>query len=641
MLEFMRAATQGLIGRFIMAIVMGLIILSFVIWGIGDIFQGFGVNKLAQVGSVEITLDAYRNAYQTELQRLQRRARRNITNEEARLFGLDRQVLSRLVSDAALDQQARALDLALSDQDISKAIVNDPAFKGRGGQFDRLRFDEILRDNGLSEKGFLREQRSGYLRNQITDALTYGVQLPKTMLEAIHRYQTETRSIDYLVLPPSAAGVIPAPPPEDLQKYFEDRKQNYVTPEFRSLVVLSLTPAALAKPENVSDADAQKRYEEVKNERFGAPEKRTVEQILYADEPSAAEAHAKLAAGKSFDDLLKEKGLTQKDADLGTVTRDGLADKGVADAAFALAEGQISAPVKAQFGTVLLRVAKIVPSSVKPFADVAVELKRDIAMQRARAEIARLHDAIEDQRASGKSLAEAAGSAGLEPRTIAAISAAGADPQAAPVGDITNGPALLKAAFASDIGVDNDTLKIADGGYQWFEIAKIDKVRQKTFDEVKPEVEKAWRDDETAKLLSAKTAALVKKIEAGDSVAAVAAAEGNLGVKHASDVKRGGAKEPADGLTPNVVAQIFNVGLRGAGSARMDDGGRVLFQVVDVVVPVVDLETAAASAVSAEVKNGLAEDVLSQYMAKLEDDLGVKVNMQAFKAASGGAPDAY
>jgi peptidyl-prolyl cis-trans isomerase D len=288
-----------------------------------------------------------------------------------------------------------------------------------------------------------------------------------------------------------------------------------------------------------------------------------------------------------------------------------------------------------------LRVAKIVPSSVKPFAEVAVELKRDIAMQRARAEIARLHDAIEDQRASGKSLAEAAGVAGLEPRTIAAISAAGADPQGAPVGDLTNGPALLKAAFASDIGVDNDTLKIADGGYQWFEIAKIEKARQKAFDEVKAEVEKAWRDDETAKLLSAKTAALVKKIEAGDSVAAVAAAEGNLGVRHASDVKRGGAKEPADGLAPNVVAQIFNVGLRGAGSARMDDGGRVLFQVVDAVVPVADLEAAAASAVSGEVKNGLAEDVLSQYMAKLEDDLGVKVNMQALKAASGAAPDAY
>src|ERR1700733_1947796 len=109
MLEAMRAATQGWIGRIIMAIVMGLIIMSFAIWGIGDIFRGFGANKLAQVGSEEISTDAFRNAYQTELQRMQQQAKRSITNEEARRFGLDRQVLSRLVNEAALDQQAQAL----------------------------------------------------------------------------------------------------------------------------------------------------------------------------------------------------------------------------------------------------------------------------------------------------------------------------------------------------------------------------------------------------------------------------------------------------------------------------------------------------------------------------------------------------
>jgi len=642
MLESMRAATQGWIGRSVMAIVMGLIILSFAVWGIGDIFSGFGANKLAQVGAVEITVDAYRNAYQTELQRLQRRARRNVTNEEARQFGLDRQVLSRLISEAALDQQAHALGLAMSDEEISKAIVSDPTFKGPDGRFDRLRFDEVLRDNGMSERLFVREQRGVYLRHELTDALTHGLDLPKAMLEAIHRYQSEARSVDYLVLPASSIGLIPAPSPEDLQKYFADRQQNYATPEYRGLVILSLTPAAIAKPENVSDADALKRYDEVKYERFGAPEKRAIEQILFADDAAAAEARAKLDSGKTFEDLLKEKNLTPKDADLGIIAREGLIDKNVADAAFALKEGQVSAPVKAQFGAVLLRVTKIVPSSVKPFAEVAADLKRDIALQRARADIAQLHDAIEDQRASGKSLAEAAKSAGLEVHEIAAVTAAGLDPQGAPVPDLINGPALLKAAFASDIGVDNDTLRIADGGYQWFEVAKVDKARNKTFDEVKPEVEKAWRDDETARLLSAKGVELTKKIEAGQSIAAVAASEGNLSVKHAGGVKRGGAKELiAQGLSANAVAQIFNVGLRGAGAARMEDGGRIVFQVVDAAVPVIDFKGPALAAVSGEVRNGLVDDVLSQYLAKLDDDLGVKVNAQAFAGATGASPDAY
>ena len=88
---------------------------------------------------------------------------------------------------------------------------------------------------------------------------------------------------------------------------------------------------------------------------------------------------------------------------------------------------------------------------------------------------------------------------GLDVRAIAAVDAAGKDPTGAPVADLANGPALLKAAFASDIGVDNETLTLPKGGYQWFEVAKIDRARQKTFEEARPEVEKAWRDDENGK----------------------------------------------------------------------------------------------------------------------------------------------
>src|SRR5438309_11754721 len=100
MLQSMRASAQGWIGRVIMAILMGLIILSFAIWGIGDIFRGFGANDLAQVGGVAIGADTYRNAYQAALQVLQRVERRTITNDEAHQDGLDLKVLSRLVNEA-------------------------------------------------------------------------------------------------------------------------------------------------------------------------------------------------------------------------------------------------------------------------------------------------------------------------------------------------------------------------------------------------------------------------------------------------------------------------------------------------------------------------------------------------------------
>jgi peptidyl-prolyl cis-trans isomerase D len=634
MLKSMRASAQGWIGRVIMAIVMGVIILSFAIWGIGDIFRGFGANNLAQVGSVAIGADTYRNAYQAELQVMQRAEHRAITNEEAHQYGLDTQVLSRLVNEAALDDQARKLGLAISDEDIKKAIVNDDNFKGTAGRFDRQAFDAFLRDEGFTEKTYMLQQRSVQLRRQVVDALTSGVQLPKALLEAIFRYQMETRSVDYMVFPNPGAGSLPIPSQEELTSYFENNRQLYVTPEIRSLIVLPVTPASIAKPDDVSDADTRNRYEEVKNERFGAPEKREVEQILFASNAEATEARAKLDAGKTFDDLLSEKNLAPKDASLGTVARTGLIDKNVADAAFSLKEGEVSAPVKARFGTVVVRVGKIIASTVKPYSDVATELKREIALQRAQKDITRLHDAIEDQRTSGKSLTEAAKSVGLEPRVIDAIDAMGNNPQGVPIKDLVDGAALLKAAFASDIGVDNDTLRVQGGGYQWFEVAKIDKAREKTFNEAKAEVEKAWRDDKAGKLLSAKTAELVKKLDAGESMAAISAAEGNLAVKHANDVRRGASS----GLALNMVTQIFNVGVHRAGSVASEDGSRALFQVVDSTTPPFDPEAAELNSIKGDVKRGLDEDVIAQYLARLENDIGVKLNSKVYSAATGVSP---
>src|SRR5919109_1044543 len=133
----MRASAQGWLGRAVMATLMVVIIISFgIFWSISDVFRGFGSNDLARVGSIEIGADTFRNAYQTEMQHLQRLEHRNVTNEEAHQYGLDREVLSRLVSEAALDEQARRLGLAISDEEIKKAIVSDDNFKGMTGHFD-------------------------------------------------------------------------------------------------------------------------------------------------------------------------------------------------------------------------------------------------------------------------------------------------------------------------------------------------------------------------------------------------------------------------------------------------------------------------------------------------------------------------
>jgi peptidyl-prolyl cis-trans isomerase D len=627
----MRRATQNWIGRTILTIVFGILILSFAIWGIGDIFRGGATTTVATVGDVTITAQDFRNSYQTQLQTLQRQARRAITNEQARAFGLDRQVLSRMIADAALDQKVRELRLAMSDEQIARSIFDDPSFKGPDGNFNRQAFNDIIRDNGFTEQSFVRDQRRVYLRREIGEAVSGNVVAPQVALEAIHRYSNETRSVEYVLLPETAAGEIPAPSAEDLQKFYDARKQSYRAPEFRRVLTLAITPQTLAEPDKVSDADARAYYERIKGERFGVAERRELQQIVFPNEQEARAAAEKLKAGTSFEALATERQLSKSDIDLGTVARSALVDPAIAKAAFETQAGQVSEPVQGRFGWAIVNVVRAEGGNVRPFEEVADEVKREVAANAARGRVQQVRDAIEDERTSGRTLTEAAKKAGFDVTTIEAIDAQGRDRNGAevPLADREN---VLRAMFASDIGVDNETITTRDNGYVWFEIANVDAARERPLEEVKDQVTAAWREDEARRRLSDRAAELVKRINGGETIEAVAAAEGNLNVQASSAVKRGGA----EGLPAGLVAQIFNTPTGQAGSAAGDGASRYVFVVNDSVVPPLDPESDEIKSVSSQLSTAYSEDLLSQYLARLQADLGVTLNQRAMNAATGG-----
>ena len=628
MLEGMRKASQGWVGRIFMGLVMGFISLSFVVWGVGDIFRGFGSGKVAQVGGAEISADAYRAAYQTQLQALQRQAKRAITNDQARAMGLDRQVLNRLISEAILDDRALAMGLALSDQEIAKSILNDPNFAGPNGKFDVARFRDLLRDNGFTEQSFTREQRRAYLRQEIVESLAGKLNTPTALLEAVNRYRAETRAVEYFVLPASAVGEIPAPSDQDLQGLYESRKASFRAPEYRKINYLAITPASLAKPDDVSDADAKAAYERVKGQRFGAAEKRELQQLVFADEKAAAEALVKVKAGASLADVAKEANLEV--VDLGTVAKADLFDKALADVGFALAAGAVSEPVKGQFGWALVRVGAISPESVKSFEEVAGELRSEIALARARKTALEMRDKIEDERTSGKVLADAAKGAGLSTTLIDGVDAGGRNAAGATI-DMPEREALLKAAFASDIGADNDLISTREGGFVWFEIAAIDPARERRFDEVKDEVSATWKDDEIAKRLTDKATELVATIKGGKSIEEVAKQAG-LEIKRDDKVRR----IEVSTLPQGVVARVFGLPVGEIASAAGEGQSRIVFQILDSVVPPMEADSDVMKGMAEQLRTSMTEDVISQYLAALQAQTSVQINEAAVRAAVGG-----
>ena len=179
MLESMRNASQGVVGKAIMTIVMGLIIVSFVIWGVGDMLRGFSPSTVASVGGAKISAQDYRVAYDRAIQQYQRRLKRPFTNEEARQVGLDRSVLQQLLSEAAVDDEAGKLGLGISDEALREVITSNPSFRDKSGAFDPSRFAGALRDMDMNERGFISELRKQVLRQFIVSALSTGITAPK------------------------------------------------------------------------------------------------------------------------------------------------------------------------------------------------------------------------------------------------------------------------------------------------------------------------------------------------------------------------------------------------------------------------------------------------------------------------------
>lgn len=625
----MRKASSNWLGKIIMAVVMGVLIISFGVWGIADIFKGFGQSTVAKIGSTEISLNEFRQIYTDRLQQISRQFGRPLTPDQARAFGLDRQVLQQTIAEAALDEEARRLGLGQSDEQIRQVIMNDPNFKGVGGSFDANRFQAVIRNFGYTEQRYVAEQRKVSLRRQITGTIGAGVEPPKAMIDVLTRFQNEQRAIEFVKLDAAQAGTIDAPSPEALATYFEDHKVQFRAPEYRKISFVVVSPEEIGKWSEVSDEDAKKLFDQRKD-RLGTPERRQIHQIVF---PNAAEAQAardRLAGGMSFEDLGKERGLTASDVDLGLVTKSSL-DPAVGDAAFKLPVGEISQPIQGALGTSIVRVEKIEPGKEADYASLAGDIKREIATERARVKVNDLRDKMEDERGGGSSVIDAAQKLGLTAVTIDAVDRSGRAPNGQPVANIPQGLDVVSQAFNTDVGVDNDAISFK-GGYVWYDVLAITPSRDRNLDEVRDQVEARWRQDQIAARLKAKATEMVQKLEAGAKLADEAAAVGAK-VETATGFKRDDS--PA-GVPGTVVSAAFRTAKDGVGQTAVSGGSEVVvFRVTDIVDPAVDVASDAAKKLKDSLDRGLTEEQVASYVSKLETDIGTTINQAAFAQVTG------
>ena len=627
MLQTLRAASKS----WVASVVIGVLVLAFALWGVADIFRGGGDTVVASVGGTDISAADYEQQLRNQLRALSQQTQNQITMEQAKAIGLDRNVLDQTINRTALDVEANRLGLTVSQKTVVAQIQANPNFRGTDGAFDPTLLARALQDNNLSEPGFVALTGKDITREQLLDSVADGVAAPPGLTRILYDFTNEKRTVEYLAVTPQEAGQVPQPTEADLVAYHKAHAQQFSSPEYRALDYVQIGPDQVAGEIQISDADLKAQYDAHRAD-YDKPEQREVQQISFPDKAAADAAAAKIKNGEDFLKVAQERGLKDQDLTLGTFAKGAPAlDARLSQAVFSVPDGGVTPPVQGPFGWVILRAAKVIPGDNKSFDQVKDAIKADLIKARSAAKVTDLANAFEDVRGSGTSLNDAAAKQGLMIHHVPAVDKEGNTPEKSKA-DIPKQPQFLDQAFRTETGEESDLFQTDDGVYYAIKVTGITPPAVKTLDSVREEVKEGWTIEQRAKLLQTRTQQLVADARKTGSLADAGKSVGHAPVT-STPLKRG---ETSDVFSMELINQIFASppGSIVSGPAGKGDAV-VIAKVASVSQPPADVTSAEYTNFRKAAAQQLGEGLVDSVASAARQQAGVNIHQATLQRTLG------
>ena len=618
----MPAKRKNILVKTVTFALFGMLIASFAVWGIGDIFRAPAqIRAVAEVGEQTIHQQDYARALNREINRVGRRFGTQLEIDQARALGIPDQVLSQLIGRALFDQKAAGMNMLVTDAQVRRLVHQEPAFQNALGEFDRSRFDQQLRNLGMGEGEYIQTLRRDITRQQIAGAVSEAVAAPRQLAEALYRYREERRVARVIVVPNDSITDLPAPDPAALEAFHKEFSESFMAPERRGVTLIQLRVEDLAAEVTVSEIKLREEFE-ARFEDLVTPEKRSIEQIMFDDEEAAREAETRLDGGADFATVARE--MTGADpVGLGALERGDLPAE-LAEAAFSIEAEVASAPLESPLGWHILRVLKVEPAKEPIFADVRERLARDIAMTLAVESRDSIANQLDDELAAGATIEEAGRSLGLTLRYIDSIDRQGNTPAGEPIENLPPGR-FLAVAFETAAGTESLLTESGDGDYFILRVDGVTSAQLRPLDQVREQVVELWSDARRADLAREKAEALAERAKVGNELETLAA-EAGLVVSTTAAITR---FETASARTPSpaLAAKLFRIQPGEVTTATAPEG-----HIVAKLIEIQPADPAANADDVATVKEGLTGalqgDLLEQFTTTLRAEYGVTVNQR-------------
>ncbi len=588
-------------------VILCVVALSFVGWGVGDIFVSRGETTVAEVGDNAIDVRDLQVAYRNRVRSLQSSGIRidpgtDLARQQARLS------LEQLVQDVMLDQAADTFGITTSEATLRAAIVDNEMFHDATGQFDGNVFAGILSMNGLTEETYLAGLGRGIARSQLIASLGALPSLPDELIRRIAQYRHEERTAELAIIPNDALVALPEPQEGELASWFAEHAAAYEAPEYRSASYLLIHPEDIAGTITIAPEDIAAAYDAA-SERWTEPERRLVRQARFGTREEAEDA------------LLAP--LEETDSEARWLRRADLLEE-LAGAVFGAVAGAVAGPVESPLGGWLLySIDEVEEEVVTPLNEAREIIREELALAQARYTLFDLADDLDDLIATGASPADMASTLALELKTIERVSAYGLAEDAGSLQIIPDTPGFLDEIFLADLGFVSTVLETDDGGLLVIEVTDVVPARSRSLDEVRTEALADWQAERQTELASREA----------DRLASGAGSTGDLnevfgfaGVAfEMTEPFMRHSMPPVANLSFATVEALFGAH-RGDTVVRASDDGR--HQVVARLVDIIDTEHSAedVSAVAERLRQGITHDITGGLVSSLRDGVKVSIN---------------
>jgi len=460
-------------------LLIGILILSFAVWGIQDIFGNYKNSVAIEIDGNEISLDELVNEYNYQLSTISSQLNKQISFDESMALGIDKIAIENLVRKMILQIELNKYGINIPEEFIAQKIVNDDAFQSEG-VFNRARYKQLLSFSGYTEESFLISELNANKQNQLYSLIANKNYIPNTLLDIINDYNSTEKVINYIEIPKKNISV-KTPSERELLEFYDKFQNGYRKSETRDFDALILNADSLKNNISVSQTEIQNYYNE-NIDSFKVEETRDVYQFFFDDLITAEEFLAE-SKSVSFEILLDSYNLSKSDDYLGNIRKDDILDSDLAQIAFNIDAKSFSNPIDGLLGLSIVYIDEIYEGSTPPLNDLASTIEEELKLEAALNLIDDVFFSIEDDLLSGMNIQEVADKNKISITNFTKIDINGKDFDNNDI-DVLQNDELLQKLFNSEIGDFIEVVETEDS-YIWIKLNAVNEPFIRSFKDVR------------------------------------------------------------------------------------------------------------------------------------------------------------